>query len=119
MNDFLPGLPWCHEKPYYSVISGREGKITFANVMDYTPILEQVQHYVRSLFDTHVNEKLLYHNRYHTEQVAEKAAVIAAHYQLKDPDLFIVQVAAWCHDIGYLTGDAAGHILRERMENWR
>lgn len=77
--------------------------------MDYTRILEQVRHYVRSLFDTHVNEKLFYHSRYHTEQVVEKAAMIGQHYQLNDSDFFIVNVAAWFHDIGYLTGEATGH----------
>jgi predicted metal-dependent HD superfamily phosphohydrolase len=77
--------------------------------MDYTSILEQVRHYVRTLFDTHVDEKLFYHNLYHTEQVAEKAAMIAQHYQLNDPDFFIVNVAAWFHDTGYLTGEGLGH----------
>jgi predicted metal-dependent HD superfamily phosphohydrolase len=77
--------------------------------MDYSSILEQVRHYVRSLFDAHVNGKLFYHNRYHTEQVAEKAAMIAQHYQLQDPDFFIVNVAAWFHDSGYLTGEVTGH----------
>jgi predicted metal-dependent HD superfamily phosphohydrolase len=35
--------------------------------------------------------------------------MIAQHYQLNDPDFFIVNVAAWFHDIGYLTGEATGH----------
>ncbi len=77
--------------------------------MDYSSILEQAQHYVRSFFDTHVNDKLLYHNRKHTEQVVEAAVQIAQHYQLNDDEFFIVKVAASFHDIGYLTGAGPGH----------
>jgi predicted metal-dependent HD superfamily phosphohydrolase len=77
--------------------------------IDYSSILEQAQHYVRSFFDTHVNDKLIYHNRKHTERVVEAAVQIAQHYQLNDAEFFIVKIAAWFHDIGYLTGDGPGH----------
>ena len=77
--------------------------------IDYSNILEQAQHYVRSFFDTHVNEKLIYHNRKHTERVVEAAVQIAQHYQLNDAEFFIVKIAAWFHDIGYLTGEGPGH----------
>jgi len=77
--------------------------------IDYSNILEQAQHYVRSFFDTHVNDKLIYHNRKHTERVVESAVQIAQHYQLNDAEFFIVKIAAWFHDIGYLTGDGPGH----------
>lgn len=77
--------------------------------MDYRSILEQAQHYVRSFFDTHVNDKLIYHNRHHTEKVAAAARQIADHYQLSETDYFIVNTAAWFHDIGYLTGEGQGH----------
>src|SRR5258708_30912784 len=77
--------------------------------MDYRTLLEQAQHYVRSLYDTHVNEKLYYHNLRHTEKVVEASTQIAQHYQLSDVDIFTVSVAAWFHDIGYLTGEGPGH----------
>jgi predicted metal-dependent HD superfamily phosphohydrolase len=77
--------------------------------MEYSTILEQAQHYVRSYFDHHVNEKLYYHNLKHTERVVEAATEIAQHYQLNDADFFIVTVAAWFHDIGYLNGEGKGH----------
>jgi predicted metal-dependent HD superfamily phosphohydrolase len=77
--------------------------------IDYSSILEQAQHYVRSFFDTHVSDKLIYHNRKHTERVVEAAVQIAQHYQLNDAEFFIVKTAAWFHDIGYLTGDGPGH----------
>jgi predicted metal-dependent HD superfamily phosphohydrolase len=77
--------------------------------MEYSTILEQAQHYVRNYFDHHVNEKLVYHNLKHTERVVEAATEISQHYQLGDADFFTVTVAAWFHDIGYLSGDSKGH----------
>src|SRR5215813_766136 len=77
--------------------------------MDYRTLLEQAQHYVRSSFDTHVDGQLFYHNLRHTEKVVEAATQIAQHYQLNDVDFFTVCVAAWFHDLGYLTGSGQGH----------
>jgi len=77
--------------------------------MDYNNILEQAQHYVKSYFDNHVNEKLVYHNIKHTEMVVDAARQIGQHYQLNDADFFTVVVAAWFHDLGYFTGEPAGH----------
>jgi predicted metal-dependent HD superfamily phosphohydrolase len=78
-------------------------------IMDYSSILEQARHYVKSFFDAHVNENLYYHNRTHTEKVVEAATMMAQHYQLNDRDFFIVNIAALFHDIGYLTGEGQGH----------
>lgn len=77
--------------------------------MDYNNILEQARQYVRSFFDDHADERIIYHNREHTEKVAQAAMMIAQHYQLNEKDFFIVNVAAWFHDIGYYRGGAAGH----------
>ena len=77
--------------------------------MDFRNISEQAEHYVRSYFDEHPNGTLLYHNLYHTERVVKAAKQIGQHYQLNDTDFFIIKVAAWFHDIGYLKGGARGH----------
>jgi predicted metal-dependent HD superfamily phosphohydrolase len=77
--------------------------------MDFRNISEQAEHYVRSYFDEHPNGTLLYHNLYHTERVVKAAKQIGQHYQLNDTDFFIIKVAAWFHDIGYLKGGAPGH----------
>ena len=77
--------------------------------MDYNNIQEQVKHYVRSFFDSHADEGLLYHNRTHTEKVVEAAIAIGQHYQLDEKDFFIVNVAAWFHDLGYYKGGSTGH----------
>jgi predicted metal-dependent HD superfamily phosphohydrolase len=77
--------------------------------MDYTSIIEQAKHYVRTLYDSQATERLYYHNLRHTEKVVDAAIQIAQHYQLSDVDFFTVCTAAWFHDIGYLSGDAKGH----------
>ena len=72
-------------------------------MMNYLEILDQVRAHVSSLFQTKKDERLIYHNLLHTEQVVKATVKIANHYQLSDHDFFIVNVAAWFHDIGYLT----------------
>ncbi|WP_431357146.1 Pycsar system effector family protein [Pedobacter lusitanus] len=71
--------------------------------MNYLDILDQVRAHVSSLFHTNKDERLIYHNLLHTEQVVKAAVKIANHYQLSDHDFFVVSIAAWFHDIGYLT----------------
>ena len=69
--------------------------------MNYQAMLDQVQQYLTSFFDSHSDTKFFYHNREHTESVAAAVRQIANHYQLNDKDFFIVMTAAWFHDIGY------------------
>jgi predicted metal-dependent HD superfamily phosphohydrolase len=77
--------------------------------MDYNIILEQAEQYVRNFFSSHIDVRIVYHDRTHTEQVVESARMIAQHYQLSERDFFIVNVAAWFHDTGYFKGGASGH----------
>jgi len=71
--------------------------------MNYLDILDQVRAHAASLFHTKKDDKLIYHNLQHTEQVVRAVVKIANHYQLSDQDFFIVSTAAWFHDTGYLT----------------
>lgn len=71
--------------------------------MNYLDILDQVRAHVSNLFHINKDERLTYHNLLHTEQVVKAVVKIANHYQLSDHDFFVVNVAAWFHDIGYLT----------------
>lgn len=71
--------------------------------MNYYTLLDEVKQYVTSFFHTHANDKLIYHNLVHTENVVNAAIEIANHYRLNDLDYFIVVTAAWFHDIGYYT----------------
>jgi predicted metal-dependent HD superfamily phosphohydrolase len=77
--------------------------------MDYNIILEQAEQYVRNFFTSHIDVRIVYHDRTHTEQVVEAARMIAQHYQLNERDFFIVNVAAWFHDTGYFKGGGPGH----------
>lgn len=74
--------------------------------MNYYTLLDEVKQYVTSFFHTHANDKLVYHNLVHTENVVNAAIEIANHYRLNDQDYFIVVTAAWFHDIGYYTEPA-------------
>ena len=80
--------------------------------MNYTKLLEHVQHHVLHFFKTQQGEALIYHNITHTEEVAGHAAKIAEYYELHEKNTFIVVTAGWFHDMGYWTGDAAGHEIR-------
>ena len=70
--------------------------------MNYRDILEQLRTHVAYLFRTNNDERLIYHNLVHTEQVVENVVRIANNYQLSDHDFFIVVAASWFHDLGYL-----------------
>lgn len=71
--------------------------------MNYLEVLDQVRAHVASLFHKKKDNRLIYHNLVHTEQVVKSVVKIANHYQLSDHDFFVVNTAAWFHDIGYLT----------------
>lgn len=71
--------------------------------MNYLEILDQVRAHAATLFHAKKDDRLIYHNLQHTEQVVKAVVKIANHYQLSDQDFFIVSAAAWFHDTGYLT----------------
>jgi len=72
--------------------------------MNYLEILDDVKTHVEHLFNSAADDKLIYHNLTHTEHVVKHTVEIGNHYKLNDLDFFIVQCAAWFHDIGYLQG---------------
>jgi len=74
--------------------------------MNYLDTLDQVRAHAAALFHAKKDDRLIYHNLQHTEQVVKAVVKIANHYQLTDQDFFIVSTAAWFHDIGYLTSFA-------------
>lgn len=71
--------------------------------MNYYTLLDETKQYVFSYFSSHANDKLVYHNQAHTEQVVAAAIEIANHYRLSRRDYFVVVAAAWFHDLGYYT----------------
>jgi predicted metal-dependent HD superfamily phosphohydrolase len=71
--------------------------------MNYLEVLDEVRAHVSGLFHARKDDRLVYHNLFHTEQVVQAVVKIANHYRLSDQDFFIVNTAAWFHDTGYLT----------------
>lgn len=91
--------------------------------MDYQEVLGQLKIHVVNLFYSNKDERFVYHNLTHTEQVVENVVKIASHYQLNDADFFIVTAASWFHDLGYLFdcgaheskgAELAGQFLKEQ-----
>jgi predicted metal-dependent HD superfamily phosphohydrolase len=76
--------------------------------MNYPELLRQIREYALAYYKTHADDKLIYHDKGHTEDMVNAAMQIGNHYQLNDHDFFIVQAAAWFHDLGYMV-DIAHH----------
>ncbi len=77
--------------------------------MDLEVILNHIISHVRFLYELKHTETLSYHNLDHTQQVVTRCAEISNHYHLDDEQSFILQTAAWFHDVGHLYGFAKGH----------
>ncbi|ASZ10954.1 HD domain-containing protein [Chitinophaga pendula] len=72
-------------------------------------IIDAAQQFVEAQYQQHPHPRLIYHNLIHTRQVVQATSQIAAHYHLEGDDLEAVYVAAWFHDIGYLSGPGQQH----------
>ncbi len=88
-------------------------------------IYKTAEDYVKNLFEKHPNSKLVFHNLQHTESVVHKTNEIAAHYNLSDPQMLTLYIAAWFHDTGHLyTPGFHGHeeksveIMKEFMHKY-
>lgn len=77
--------------------------------MNYNLLSEQVQKHALGIFEAHSKEQLLYHNVSHTKGVVRKVLLIGDHYKLDERDLFVVETAAWFHDLGYYFNDGTHH----------
>lgn len=73
--------------------------------MNYQKLIDKIAKHVAAYYDEHPREELVYHNLDHTQYVVKAALKIAEYYQLNEEDLFILTVAAWFHDIGYLINE--------------
>ncbi len=69
--------------------------------MDFKEILASAQSYIASYFKQSESANFLYHNYDHTLAVVNATTQLSAYYKLSEPDNFIVQAAAWFHDMGY------------------
>jgi predicted metal-dependent HD superfamily phosphohydrolase len=84
-------------------------------------LLEEIENYIRALFQEHCNESFFFHNLSHTQKVASRVIEIAREMNLGAADTFKVTAAAWFHDTGYLFAHPLVHeeksaeVMREFM----
>ena len=71
--------------------------------------LAAARHHVTEIFNGNHDERFVFHNIEHTEDVAEACSLMADYYKLEDDDRFVLLMAAWFHDTGYTAGQAEGH----------
>src|SRR5690606_36882222 len=86
-------------------------------------IVKQAEDYVTSLYESAPENNLLYHNIEHTRNVVNRANEIAAHYELSERDITVLNIAAWFHDTGHIYTDPMMHeeksveIMQDLMSN--
>lgn len=80
--------------------------------LNYGQQLNLVADHVQRYYLEHSDARLFYHNISHTKEMMEASKKIAAHYQLGEHEDFIVTVAAWFHDIGYLITESELHEIK-------
>lgn len=66
-------------------------------------ILEKVKRYARNILANEIPKELKYHSYVHTEDVVNAALEIGEHSGLADKDLEVLELAAWFHDLGYVS----------------
>jgi predicted metal-dependent HD superfamily phosphohydrolase len=69
--------------------------------MNYEPLINQAEGFVKKYIRETGNPDLLYHNLSHIQNIVSVANKMAAHYALKDKEFFTVITAAWLLHSGY------------------
>lgn len=82
--------------------------------MNYSATLEGIANYVEQSF-TNSGKLLPYHNLEHIRAVLEAANELCNHYQVSEEDRFIINAAAWFHDLGILNGMPKNHEERSAI----
>ena len=72
-------------------------------------IITEVQNVVTDIIQHEVSPYFVFHNIYHTKDVASSVEKLAGYHQLCDVDEFILFVSAWFHDTGFSMGRVEGH----------
>ncbi|WP_336515294.1 Pycsar system effector family protein [Pollutibacter soli] len=75
-------------------------------------LIELSEQTVSSLFNSMGTQTLLYHNLAHTREVVEAVRRMSEHYKVPDEDHQALMIAAWWHDVGYLSGLPENHETR-------
>ena len=72
-------------------------------------LLQEVEQFVKNIFNTRVSPAFVFHDFQHTKDVVRASKEIASTYQLTEEEELCLLVAAWMHDIGYSSGTANQH----------
>jgi predicted metal-dependent HD superfamily phosphohydrolase len=75
-------------------------------------IVQKASAYVRQLFSDADTKELHFHNYEHTEEVVHRTNEIAQKESVTPEEMEILQLAAWFHDTGHLTGAMQDHEVR-------
>lgn len=83
-------------------------------------IVKLAEEKIAAIYDSVPHTNLLYHDLAHTQKVVARANEIAAHYELTDKDIIVLNIAAWFHDVGHLFTSPAEHEQKsiEVMKEW-
>lgn len=72
-------------------------------------ILKKTEDFSTEIFTKNVNPIFVFHNLQHTQMVVNAAEEILKYYKLNCNEKFIILLAAWFHDIGFICGHAKDH----------
>lgn len=78
-------------------------------------ITRETEEYIRDLFENEIHERLLYHDIVHTEYVVGQARTIGKNSGLDQKEINLVEVAAWFHDIGFVTRSKGHEEVSQRI----
>lgn len=73
-------------------------------ITDYQKVLKQAAVYVENYINEHIGPHFVFHNFQHTHSVVKALRAIAAHFELSERELFVLEISAWFHDVGYKDG---------------
>jgi predicted metal-dependent HD superfamily phosphohydrolase len=68
-----------------------------------TQILSATEAFARDILENKVDKEFTYHTLPHTQQVVEATEEIGKHIGLRDSEIEVLKIAAWLHDLGYIT----------------
>ncbi len=66
-------------------------------------ILNEAQRYAQRILKNQLPENIVYHSFEHTRHVVEAVLEIANHSEVNEEEIEILELAAWFHDLGYVS----------------
>ncbi len=66
-------------------------------------ILNEAQKYAQQILENQLPEDIVYHSFEHTKHVVEAVIEISNHSEITDEEQEILELAAWFHDLGYVS----------------